>query len=110
MGASSSAPASASPSASASTDIRPKEKYDVFLSFRGPDTRKTFTSHLKKALDDKMMDTFMDYNLERGEEITPALLKAIERSLISVIVFSENYASSRWCLDELVHILMQGKV
>nr|XP_011468579.1 PREDICTED: TMV resistance protein N-like [Fragaria vesca subsp. vesca] len=51
------------------------------------------------------MDTFMDYDLERGEEITPALLKAIERSLISVIVFSENYASSRWCLDELVHTL-----
>ncbi|XP_004305737.1 PREDICTED: TMV resistance protein N-like [Fragaria vesca subsp. vesca] len=51
------------------------------------------------------MDTFMDYNLERGEEIAPALLKAIERSVISVVVFSENYASSRWCLDELVHIL-----
>ena len=25
--------------------------------------------------------------------------------MISVIVFSENYASSKWCLDELVWIL-----
>ncbi|XP_050379810.1 disease resistance protein Roq1-like [Argentina anserina] len=65
----------------------------------------TFTSHLKKALDDKKIETFIDDDLERGEEITPALLKAIERSMISVIIFSENYASSRWCLDELVHIL-----
>ncbi|KAL5578433.1 hypothetical protein UlMin_020132, partial [Ulmus minor] len=29
----------------------------------------------------------------------------IEESVISIIIFSENYASSRWCLDELVHIL-----
>ncbi|XP_050363508.1 disease resistance protein RPV1-like [Argentina anserina] len=28
-----------------------------------------------------------------------------KQSKISIIVFSENYASSRWCLDELVHIL-----
>ncbi|XP_050379808.1 disease resistance-like protein DSC1 [Argentina anserina] len=97
--------ASSSAPASASTDIPSKEKYDVFLSFRGPDTRETFISHLKKALDDKKIETFIDDNLERGEEIAPALLKAIERSMISVIIFSKNYASSRWCLDELVHIL-----
>ena len=33
------------------------------------------------------------------------LLSAIENSRISVIVFSENYASSSWCLDELAKIL-----
>ncbi|PRQ51464.1 putative TIR domain, winged helix-turn-helix DNA-binding domain-containing protein [Rosa chinensis] len=97
--------ASASASASASTDIPLKEKYDVFLSFRGLDTRRTFIGHLKKALDDKKIVTYIDYDIGRGEEIEPALLEAIERSTISVIVFSENYASSRWCLDELVHIL-----
>ncbi|XP_040996231.1 disease resistance protein Roq1-like [Juglans microcarpa x Juglans regia] len=43
--------------------------------------------------------------LRRGEEISPALLKAIEESKISIIVFSENYASSTWCLDELMKIL-----
>ncbi|CAL8123042.1 unnamed protein product [Prunus armeniaca] len=37
--------------------------------------------------------------------MSPALLKAIEESRFSLIVFSENYASSRWCLDELVKIL-----
>ncbi|BBG96727.1 Disease resistance protein TIR-NBS-LRR class family [Prunus dulcis] len=79
--------------------------YDVFLSFRGEDTRTNFTDHLYKALCDKGIYTFIDRELVRGEEIPPALVKAIEESRISVIVFSENYASSRWCLDELVKIL-----
>ncbi|XP_021801951.1 TMV resistance protein N-like [Prunus avium] len=79
--------------------------YDVFLSFRGEDTRTNFTDHLYKALCDKGIYTFIDRELTRGEEISPALVKAIEESRISLIVFSENYASSRWCLDELVKIL-----
>ncbi|XP_048435544.1 disease resistance protein RPV1-like isoform X2 [Pyrus x bretschneideri] len=78
---------------------------DVFLSFRGEDTRCNFTGHLCRALRQKGINTFMDDCLSRGEEISTALLKAIEESRISVIVFSENYASSRWCLDELVKIL-----
>ncbi|XP_008231758.1 PREDICTED: TMV resistance protein N-like [Prunus mume] len=80
--------------------------YDVFLSFRGADTRTNFTDHLCNALVGKGIHTFIDDDeLPRGEEISPALVKAIEESRISVIVFSENYASSRWCLDELVKIL-----
>jgi uracil phosphoribosyltransferase len=47
----------------------------------------------------------MDDMLRSGEEISSALLKAIEESAISIIVLSKNYASSRWCLDELVKIL-----
>ncbi|XP_059455238.1 disease resistance protein RPV1-like [Corylus avellana] len=47
----------------------------------------------------------MDDNLKSGDEISLALLKAIEESKISIIVFSKNYASSRWCLEELVKIL-----
>ncbi|XP_061992740.1 disease resistance protein RPV1-like [Rosa rugosa] len=79
--------------------------YEVFLSFRGEDTRFTFTDHLHTALDDRGIKTFIDEELRRGEEISPALLKAIEESRVSIIVFSQNYASSRWCLDELVKIL-----
>ncbi|CAL9022989.1 unnamed protein product [Prunus brigantina] len=89
-----------------STDILPlKEKYDVFLGFRGEDTRLGFTSHLHKALLGKKIETYIDDRLARGDEIAPALLEAIARSMISVIIFSEKYASSTWCLKELVHIL-----
>ena len=79
--------------------------YDVFLSFRGEDTRNGFTDHLYKALCDNGMHTFIDDDLQRGEEISEELLKTIERSMISVVVISKNYAGSHWCLDELVKIM-----
>ncbi|XP_052206767.1 disease resistance protein RUN1-like [Diospyros lotus] len=81
-------------------------KYDVFLSFRGADTRNGFVDHLYSALHQKVIFTFKDdMKLERGEPISPALLNAIEESRFAVVVFSENYASSKWCLEELVKIL-----
>ncbi|RXI06228.1 hypothetical protein DVH24_018270 [Malus domestica] len=92
------------PSSSFSTT--PSWTYDVFLSFRGEDTRYNFTVHLYHALVHHGIRTFIDHSeLPIGEEISSNLLEAIENSRISVIIFSENYASSRWCLDELVHIL-----
>ncbi|WCJ38886.1 disease resistance protein (TIR-NBS-LRR class) putative [Euphorbia peplus] len=93
---------SSSSSAAAASRIR---KYDVFLSFRGEDTRYSFTSHLYDALCCKKIKTFIDNDLQRGEQIAPSLLRVIEDSFISVIIFSENYASSPWCLDEMVKIL-----
>ncbi|XP_070665959.1 TMV resistance protein N-like [Malus domestica] len=81
-------------------------RYDVFLSFRGEDTRRTFTDHLYTALNNKGFLTFRDDDeLERGEDIKPGLQKAIRQSKTSVVVFSKDYASSGWCLDELVMIL-----
>ncbi|MED6124980.1 hypothetical protein PIB30_064060 [Stylosanthes scabra] len=80
--------------------------YDVFLSFRGEDTRRSFTGSLYHSLRQKGINVFIDDDkLRRGEEISPALLRAIEESRISIIVFSQNYASSKWCLDELVKII-----
>ncbi|KAL2318722.1 hypothetical protein Fmac_032598 [Flemingia macrophylla] len=85
-------------------------RYDVFLSFRGEDTREKFIGHLRKALSRKGIITFIDdKNLEMGESISPALSKAIAESSVFIVVFSENYASSTWCLDELVEILDRSK-
>jgi hypothetical protein len=76
------------------------------LSFREEDTGKTFTDHLYAALVQAGIHTFRgDDELPTGEEITHHLLKAIQESKISIVVFSKGYASSRWCLDELVEIL-----
>ncbi|XP_061996854.1 putative disease resistance RPP13-like protein 1 [Rosa rugosa] len=80
--------------------------YHVFLSFRGEDTRKNFTDHLYTALVNAGFHTFRDDpELERGENIKEKLENAIRQSRSSVIVFSKDYTSSRWCLDELVMIL-----
>ncbi|MCH83638.1 TMV resistance protein N-like [Trifolium medium] len=78
----------------------PTPKHDVFLSFRGEDTRYNFISHLYAELCRKNIKTFIDYELVRGEKISPALSKAIEESKIYVVILSEHYASSTWCLDE----------
>uniref|UniRef100_A0A803QAD4 TIR domain-containing protein n=1 Tax=Cannabis sativa TaxID=3483 RepID=A0A803QAD4_CANSA len=82
-----------------------QKKYDVFISFRGEDTRANFTSHLHEKLKKEGIETYIDDKLERGEEISNALSEAIKDSKISIVVFSKDYASSSWCLDELVHIL-----
>ncbi|KAJ0045568.1 hypothetical protein Pint_04586 [Pistacia integerrima] len=68
--------------------------YDVFLSYRGEDTRKTFTSHLYAALQRKNITTFMaDDTITRGTEISSNLLNAIEQ----------------WCLQELEAIIINKK-
>jgi hypothetical protein len=80
------------------------QSYDVFPNFRGEDVRHSLVSHLRKELDRKFINTFNDNRIERSRKITPELLLAIENSRISLVVFSKNYASSTWCLDELVKI------
>ncbi|KAK3416281.1 hypothetical protein EUGRSUZ_H01736 [Eucalyptus grandis] len=80
--------------------------YHVFLSFRGTDVRNNFLGHLYVALDQKGIHTYIDCEeLRKGEQLTPALLKAIEDSRIAIIVFSEDYASSPWCLEEVEKIM-----
>ena len=87
-----------------------KGSYDVFISFRGADTRNNFTDHLYKALVDADINTFLDdEEIETGQDLKPGLEDAIRSSKVSVIVLSKNYATSTWCLDELVLILDQRR-
>jgi len=93
-------------SISSSSSFSYRFTYDVFLSFRGIDTRYGFIGNLYKALCDKGIHTFIDdRELQGGDEITPSLFKAIEESRIFIPILSINYASSSFCLDELVHII-----
>ncbi|TYH86787.1 hypothetical protein ES332_D01G069200v1 [Gossypium tomentosum] len=67
-------------------------KYDVFLSFRGEDTRRNFTDHLYAAFKRRGITTFRDdEKLETGEPIAPELFKVIHD----------------WCLQELSEIIQQ---
>ncbi|KAL1080343.1 hypothetical protein V6Z11_D10G287800 [Gossypium hirsutum] len=94
--------ASSSSSSSSSTLM----KYHVFLSFRGEDTRLNFTTHLLQALKDEGLDVFFDEEkLEKGEQLSQALSRAIAVSSISIIVLSADYASSKSCLVELSDIM-----
>ncbi|XP_020220437.2 TMV resistance protein N [Cajanus cajan] len=80
--------------------------FDVFVSFRGEDTRNNFTDHLFAALRRKGVVAFRDnQNINKGQLLEPELMQAIKRSRLFIVVFSKNYASSSWCLKELTMIV-----
>ncbi|XP_056166900.1 TMV resistance protein N-like isoform X2 [Syzygium oleosum] len=82
-----------------------KDEYDVFLNFRGEDTRHNFTDFLYDRLVDAGVHVFRDEEkLPVGEEIGGNLLHAINSCTLYIPIFSPTYASSKWCLRELVHI------
>lgn len=94
------------PASSCSGSTETHLEHDVFLSFGGEDTRNTFTDHLKVALVEKGINTFMDADqLPVGGDVKQNLLDAIRKSRMAVVVLSINYASSTWCFDELVEIV-----
>ncbi|XP_048133976.1 disease resistance protein L6-like [Rhodamnia argentea] len=81
-------------------------EYHVFLSFRGADTRYGFTDFLHDRLVDAGVHVFIDEDkLRVGEVIGENLLRAINNSILYIPIFSRTYASSKWCLRELVHIV-----
>ncbi|KAI6701554.1 hypothetical protein NL676_015878 [Syzygium grande] len=91
------------PSSSASVH---RWKYDVFVSFRGGDIKKNFAAHLFCALKQAGICYFEDNDKEEtGILIEAKLLDVIRHSRVSLVVFTTNYADSRWCLNELVEIL-----
>lgn len=100
--------------ASSSASRITNSMYDVFLSFREEDTRHSIVSHLYAALVSRGIVTFKDdKRLEIGDHISDELHRAIEGSNFAVVVLSENYATSRWCLMELQLIMelqMMGRL
>ncbi|KAK2431769.1 heat shock cognate 70 kDa protein [Trifolium repens] len=80
-------------------------QYQIFISFRGKDTRDIFTNHLYEALCKEGFETFKDDEALEGGTPIDKLLEAIEESRFAIVVLSENFADSKWCLKELVKIL-----
>ncbi|CAI0421212.1 unnamed protein product [Linum tenue] len=91
-----------SSSSDSTTRPRPALKYEVFLSFRGPDVRTTFADSLYHFLVHSKIRTFYDdEELRKGDKIAPSLVQAIQESKIYIPILSQGYASSKWCLEEL---------
>ncbi|XP_030513705.1 TIR-only protein-like [Rhodamnia argentea] len=80
--------------------------YEVFLSFRGPDTRTDITDYLYTSMTEAGIRAYKDdEELRVGGDIGDQLLYAIEQSKISIPIFSKGYADSTWCLRELVKMV-----
>ncbi|XP_039155772.1 TMV resistance protein N-like [Eucalyptus grandis] len=81
-------------------------EFEVFLSFRGPDTRDNFTSCLYYDMVEKGIRVFKDNEeLRVGEQIGGKLLQALDDTQIYIPIFSKGFASSVWCLREVAHMV-----
>jgi hypothetical protein len=68
---------------SQSSSSTPRWGYDIFLSFYGKDTRKSFTNHLRPTLKHKAL-SFLKLTKSSREEnmyVSDELLKAIQESM-----------------------------
>ncbi|CAI0393481.1 unnamed protein product [Linum tenue] len=84
----------------------PTSNCEVFLSFRGPDTRHEITDVLYHFLLRSKIRTFKhDEDLHEGEGIWPSLVEVMKESKVYVPILSENYAHSKWCLKELAEMV-----
>ncbi|KAB2010804.1 hypothetical protein ES319_D10G268500v1 [Gossypium barbadense] len=73
--------------ASSSSSSR-QMKHQVFLSFRGEDTRHNFTVHLLQALKDKGLNVFFDEEkLEKGEELSQAIAASPLKHIVLPIFY-----------------------
>ncbi|KAG4953191.1 hypothetical protein JHK87_038785 [Glycine soja] len=98
-------------SSSNSPNASSRLTYHVFLSFRTEGTHLDFANTLCTSLQRNGISTFRyDKQKERGYVILEKLHKVIEQCLVVIVLLSENYASSTWCLDELHKILKSKRV
>jgi hypothetical protein len=92
-------------SSSTSTSHADNDNYvfDVFINHYGRDVKRTLATDLYHSLCEHKLRVFLDEpELQAGESITPQLKSAIRTASVHIAIFSAGYASSKWCLDELV--------
>ncbi|KFK31583.1 hypothetical protein AALP_AA6G131200 [Arabis alpina] len=80
----------------------------VFINFRGADLRNNFISFLRGEFTKSHINYYIDCDELRSENID-ILFDQIRKSQIALVFFSEQYANSDCCLDELVEIMKNVK-
>ncbi|CAK9232433.1 unnamed protein product [Sphagnum troendelagicum] len=85
--------------------------FDVFLNHRGPDVKRSFAAHLHQALQEAQCRPFLDKPaLEKGQHGQKKIYEALECANVHVAIFSEHYAKSDYCLNELCAMLESKKL
>ncbi|PKI53255.1 hypothetical protein CRG98_026387 [Punica granatum] len=83
--------------------------YQVFLSFRGWDTRQGFTDTLYHCLTTAGIHVFKDDDDQPMDENIEKILDTINGSAICIPILSRGYASSKRCLRELTRMVELNK-
>ncbi|XP_030440938.1 disease resistance protein TAO1-like [Syzygium oleosum] len=85
---------------------RRESKCQVFLAFRGPDTRYNLAAYLYTSLVAAGVRVFNDDDpCLIGKDVTHEISNAIDQCKISIPILSKNYASSPWCLEDLAQMV-----
>lgn len=86
-------------------------KYDVFISHRGPDTKRNFAILLKAALQKHHIVAFHDdRDLVPGHSGPAGLQAAMEDADLGIVILSPGFFESRYCMEELDFFLRAGRV
>jgi len=95
---------------SSSSSFDRLDTYDVFLNHRGPHGGK-FVVHLYEALCIAGFRPFLDAkSLVKGQRTFNSIDEALWGVRLHMAVFSEGYAESKFCLEELCDMLRSGKL
>ncbi|GLJ36537.1 hypothetical protein SUGI_0734110 [Cryptomeria japonica] len=83
--------------------------YDVFINHYGPDLKHTLSAALHNTATVMGLRVFLDsLELELGD-LLPREIEEVMRSVsFHIVIFSQNYAQSSWCLAELSFMLKIG--
>ncbi|KAH7404121.1 hypothetical protein KP509_15G012000 [Ceratopteris richardii] len=79
--------------------------YNVFICHQGSDSKRDVVSVLKGMLNSEGITCFVDFGMNKGTDVNFAIQKAIESSLVDIVIVSAKFTSSHSCLDE-VHKIM----
>ncbi|KAJ8759737.1 hypothetical protein K2173_009838 [Erythroxylum novogranatense] len=76
----------------------------AFISFRGK-IRYGFVSFVCDAFRKEKIPFIIDEEFQRGRDIKKEIEKEIEKAEVLIPIICKDYATSVWCLDELVLIV-----
>ncbi|KOM58394.1 hypothetical protein LR48_Vigan11g142800 [Vigna angularis] len=87
----------------ASSSYKLPRKYDVLINFNGEDIHRKFVSHLNSVLSTVGLTTFLHHhNAVKSTHIQEPILS---RCRVAIVVFTQTYSQSAWCLNQLQQII-----
>ncbi|WVZ17564.1 hypothetical protein V8G54_010546 [Vigna mungo] len=87
----------------ASSSYKLPRKYDVLINFTGEDIHRKFVSHLNSAFSTVGLTTFLHHH--NAVESTHIQQPILSNCRVAIVVFTQTYSQSAWCLHQLQQII-----
>jgi len=78
-----------------------RKPLQAFISYSHKDERfrRALVSHLAQQQRENVISTWFDHKITAGEELDPAIEKALRDSQLIIFLVSADFLSSRYCMD-----------